>query len=134
MPRLSWDKLLNTKRFSQLYALERGSSAAPAVPEPRWMVNSRTETERDHDRVVYASPVRRLADKTQVFPLERNDSVRNRLTHSHEVSNLARSIGVYLVNDGPLKDLSVEQRRNVPAMLAAIGLAHDLGKSRICFI
>jgi dGTPase len=44
------------------------------------------------------SPVRRLGDETQVSPLERNEPVRNRLMHSHEVSNLARSIGAHLVH------------------------------------
>lgn len=131
MAKLDWDKLLSTERFSRLYSSPSvngsGIPGPAAADAPPWLVNSRTETERDHDRVVYASPVRRLADKTQVFPLERNDSVRTRLTHSHEVSNLARSIGVHLVNHGPLLTLPQEQKRNVPAMLAAIGLAHDLG-------
>ena len=44
--------------------------------------DGRTHAEADHDRILFSTPVRRLADKTQVFPLERNDSVRNRLTHS----------------------------------------------------
>ena len=92
----------------------------------------REELERDYDRILFSAPVRRLADKTQVFPMERNDSVRTRLTHSHEVSNLARSIGVRLAHNhrrevfGDLADqLKVE--RTVPALLAAVGLAHDLG-------
>lgn len=126
MPKLEWNRLLNTERFSRIYSSE-ASVNAPSFKDPDWLVNTRTETERDHDRVVYASPVRRLADKTQVFPLERNDSVRTRLTHSHEVSNLARSIGVHLVNHGPLTQLDGVQKRAVPAMLAAVGLAHDLG-------
>jgi len=71
--------------------------------------------------------VRRLADKTQVFPLEKNDSVRNRLTHSHEVSTLARSVGIALVYHTTVFDGIRDANRNVPAMLAAIGLAHDLG-------
>jgi len=72
--------------------------------------------------------VRRLADKTQVFPLERNDSVRTRLTHSYEVSNLARSLGVTLAFDDKIVANGVLQpERNLPAILAAIGLAHDLG-------
>ena len=90
------------------------------------------ELERDYDRVLFSAPTRRLADKTQVFPMEKHDSVRTRLTHSHEVSNLARSIGVRLAFDHRDKvfgnvadDLKVE--RSVPALLAAIGLAHDLG-------
>ncbi|HGN0026093.1 TPA: hypothetical protein ACKRFQ_002216 [Proteus mirabilis] len=57
---------------------------------------TRYELERDFDRILFCAPTRRLADKTQVFPLEKNDSVRTRLTHSYEVSNLARSIGTKL--------------------------------------
>lgn len=88
---------------------------------------TRTEIERDFDRVLFSTPVRRLADKTQVFPLERNDSVRTRLTHSHEVSNLARSIGTTLVfNHGIATDIP-NAIRDIPALLAAIGLVHDLG-------
>lgn len=72
--------------------------------------------------------MRRLADKTQVFPLERNDSVRTRLTHSHEVSNLARSLGNRLVRQNPkLFSDNPEICADVPNILATIGLAHDLG-------
>jgi len=83
---LEWDKLLNQVRRKELHGPNEsmGTSAG------------RTEFERDYDRILFAAPTRRLADKTQVFPMEENDSVRNRLTHSHEVSNLARSIGVRL--------------------------------------
>jgi len=88
---------------------------------------SRTELERDYDRILFSTPVRRLADKTQVFPLEINDSVRTRLTHSHEVSNLSRSIGVELVFNTDIVPEDLCPKRNVPALLAAIGLAHDLG-------
>ena len=87
----------------------------------------RTEIERDHDRVLFCTAVRRLADKTQVFPLERNDSVRNRLTHSHEVSNLARSLGVALAYRFDVAKDVRDATRNIPALLAAIGLVHDLG-------
>ena len=88
---------------------------------------ARTETERDYDRILFSTPVRRLADKTQVFPLDPNDSVRTRLTHSHEVSNLARSVGVNLAFNHSVGEPALNYQRNVPAMLAAIGLAHDLG-------
>jgi len=92
----------------------------------------RTEIERDYDRILFATPTRRLADKTQVFPLEENDSVRTRLTHSHEVSNLARSIGVRLAFDNAEKVFGEDHEalkvtRTVPPLLAAVGLAHDLG-------
>lgn len=119
---LDWEKLLNQDRRKDL------DGPAPSMGTGA----NRTEIERDYDRILFAAPTRRLADKTQVFPMEENDSVRNRLTHSHEVSNLARSIGVRLSFDYPEKvfgpnheELGV--KRNVPALLAAVGLAHDLG-------
>ncbi len=87
----------------------------------------RTEHERDYDRILFSAPVRRLADKTQVFPLDKNDAVHTRLTHSHEVSNLARSIGTYLAFETDIFPEEVNPKRNVSAMLAASGLSHDLG-------
>jgi dGTPase len=126
MTKLDWAKLLNSKRFSDRYP-SKSKPGADSVDDPAWLTKSRTETERDYDRLLYSAPVRRLADKTQVFPLDKNDSVRTRLTHSHEVSNLSRSIGTHLVCEGKLKSLADDQRRNVPVMLAAAGLAHDLG-------
>lgn len=128
-PRLDWGKLLTEDR------LPKADDAAKN--EPDWLVHSRTETERDFDRILFATPTRRLGDKTQVFPLDRTESVRNRLTHSHEVSNLARSVGTYFVHSPLfskiLKDagsgVSDQSKlmRAIPAMLAAAGLAHDLG-------
>ena len=59
----------------------------------------RQELERDYDRILFCTPTRRLVNKTQVFPMEENAAIRNRLTHSHEVSNLARSIGVRIAFD-----------------------------------
>lgn len=87
----------------------------------------RTNFERDYDRIIFSTPFRRLADKTQVFPLEVNDSVRTRLTHSLEVSNLARSIGTALAFNLKLFPEEIIPQRNIPAVLGAIGLAHDLG-------
>lgn len=99
-----------------------GSGQGPTSPgQPR------TAIERDYDRVLFSTPVRRMADKTQVFPLDRLDSVRTRLTHSHEVANLARSVGIDLVfNQGVAAGLP-QAKRDVPALLATIGLAHDIG-------
>ncbi|MEQ1882503.1 MAG: dGTP triphosphohydrolase, partial [Burkholderiales bacterium] len=96
-------------------------------PLPKRSVSDhRIPFEHDYDRLLFSTPVRRLADKTQVFPLDRNDAVRTRLTHSHEVANLARSMGVRLISEG-IKIDSVPDPRAVPAILSAIGLAHDLG-------
>ncbi|MGZ5905642.1 MAG: dGTP triphosphohydrolase, partial [Reyranella sp.] len=87
----------------------------------------RSEFERDFDRILFSTPVRRLSDKTQVFPLDRNDGVRTRLTHSHEVSNLARSIGSRIARERPDAFEGQDLDRTVLPLLGAIGLAHDLG-------
>lgn len=118
---LDWAQLLNQGRRKD--KLKQGVSSATA--------NGRYEIERDYDRILFSAPTRRLADKTQVFPLDKNDSVRTRLTHSHEVATLARSIGLRLVYekaslfDGAGSSEFVQ--RSIPALLAAIGLVHDLG-------
>lgn len=119
---LDWNKLLNPgRRKDKKSGVESMNTGA-----------GREEIERDFDRILFAAPTRRLADKTQVFPLEQNDSVRTRLTHSHEVANLARSIGVRLAFEYPDKAFGMAHeslcvKRNVPPLLAAIGLAHDYG-------
>jgi HD domain len=119
---LTWEKLLNNVRRKDLHQ----------NPESAGTAAGRTEIERDYDRILFSTPTRRLADKTQVFPMEVNDSVRTRLTHSHEVSNLARSIGVRLAFDHAeivfgAGHERLQVKRNVPALLAAVGLGHDLG-------
>lgn len=87
----------------------------------------RSAFEHDFDRILFSTPVRRLSDKTQVFPLERNDGVRTRLTHSHEVSNLSRSIGARIARRNPSSFSGQDQQTVVSPILGAIGLAHDLG-------
>jgi dGTPase len=119
---LQWEKLFNHARRK-----DRARSAAAASEMDHDEV--RTEFERDYDRILFSAPVRRLGDKTQVFPLEPNDSIRTRLTHSHEVSNLARSIGVKIAFKSTIVPEHLQPERNVPALLAAIGLAHDLGNA-----
>lgn len=87
----------------------------------------RTKFEQDFDRILFSAPVRRLSEKTQVFPLDSNDAVRNRLTHSHEVANLSRSIGARIYNTDPGAFEGQDNHRIVEPILGAIGLAHDLG-------
>jgi len=116
-----WGRLLNSERR------KKNNVSAPDSHEVSDDKESRTEIERDYDRILFSTPVRRLADKTQVFPLDPNDSVRTRLTHSHEVSNLARSIGIAMVFVHDIAANAKNSKRDIPALLAAIGLAHDLG-------
>lgn len=114
-------------QWAKLLASGRRKKESEAIPSGADSDETRTEIERDYDRILFSTPVRRLADKTQVFPLEKNDSVRTRLTHSHEVSNLARSIGSALAFKHKIAGDNDIAKRNIPALLAAVGLVHDLG-------
>ena len=73
----------------------------------------RTEFQRDRDRIVHSKSFRRLMYKTQVYMVLEGDSFRNRLSHSLELCQIARSIATYL-------GLNVD-------LVEAIALAHDLG-------
>ena len=91
----------------------------------------RTEFEKDYHRIISSAAFRRLQDKTQVFPLDKNDYVRTRLTHSLEVSSFARSlgqsVGQSIINNKLSKDFSHEQRESISDILECAGLIHDIG-------
>jgi dGTPase len=88
----------------------------------------RIEFERDYDRSVFSTPVKRLQDKAQVFPLEPHDAIRTRLTHSLEVSSVARGLAIHvckwLLEQGKIES---GMDRAIEAIASTCGLIHDLG-------
>jgi dGTPase len=73
----------------------------------------RNEFQRDRDRIIHARAFRRLENKTQVFTPGLSDHFRNRLTHTIEVSQIARTVANALGLDEDLTE--------------ALSLAHDIG-------
>lgn len=91
----------------------------------------RTEFEKDYHRIIGSASFRRLQDKTQVFPLEKSDFVRTRLTHSLEVSSLAKSLGQNISRKiiQEIGDPSFLEpyQADVCDILQCAGLLHDIG-------
>lgn len=87
-------------------------------------VSIRDNFERDYGRVVHSAAFRRLQSKTQVIGTGEGDFHRTRLTHSLEVSQIARGIATTLnVHDEILK----EENKIDTSLIEAAALAHDIG-------
>lgn len=87
----------------------------------------RTEFRKDYHRIVGSASFRRLQDKAQVYPLERGDFVRTRLTHSLEVSSFARSLCDTIFRNARLSGISSKIREDCCDILDCAGLVHDIG-------
>lgn len=89
---------------------------------------TRSPFNQDYGRVLYSSAFRRLQDKTQVFPLGRNDYVRTRLTHSLEVANVGRTLAEEMALLAEDRDgLPLRECIKMTDVVATACLAHDIG-------
>jgi dGTPase len=93
------------------YAMRVEETEGRRYPEPPHPY--RNDYERDRDRVIHSRAFRRLENKTQVFTRRYSDHFRNRLTHTLEVAQIARTVAQAL--------------RLNPDLVEALALVHDVG-------
>ena len=115
---MEWKKLLNGERIRS-YSKSTTSQ------------DIRTEFEKDYHRIISSASFRRLQDKTQVFPLDKSDYIRTRLTHSLEVSSFARSlgqsVGAAIIENNLDPEFGFQQKEDICNILQCAGLIHDIG-------
>src|ERR687890_2151040 len=99
------------ERWRAPYASDPWGSRGRLFPEA--VSPTRSEFQRDRDRIIHSSAFRRLKHKTQVFVFHEGDHYRTRLTHTIEVTQIARALARMLGLDEDLAE--------------ALALAHDLG-------
>ena len=118
---MNWEQLLSTKRKRNGSGKTRYTRAT----------DLRSEFEKDYHRIIGSASFRRLQDKTQVFPLDKSDFIRTRLTHSLEVSSFAKSLGqnigenILAYRKDP--DFTVQMKEDICNILQCAGLIHDIG-------
>src|SRR4051812_36767696 len=83
-------ELVFASREGAAYATRPEASRGRLYPEPE--SPTRSVFQRDRDRIIHSAAFRRLKYKTQVFVYHEGDNFRTRLTHSLEVSQIARSV------------------------------------------
>ena len=120
--KLNWEKLLCSKTLAEK---EKMPSS--------WVDYPQDPFEQDYREITSSLSFRRLQDKAQVYQMEKGSFVRTRLTHSLEVSTIAKQLGLMMIyNDKwnkipALNALTPDNARAIPTVLACAGLLHDLG-------
>lgn len=104
---------LEKREFENLSPLAAKSAQSRGRAQDEEKCKIRTEFQRDRDRIIHSKSFRRLMHKTQVFLAPEGDHFRTRLTHTIEVSQIARTIA---------RSLNLNED-----LTEAIALGHDLG-------
>ena len=114
---MNWNQLISNTRLGQEALVTKDQS------------HSRTQFQRDYDRIIFSSPFRRMQNKTQVFPLPGSVFVHNRLTHSLEVASVGRSLGSMFVEKAESENQLPENTlfQEIGSVVSAACLAHDMG-------
>lgn len=114
---MNWNQIISTKRLGQEELATKDHK------------HSRTQFQRDYDRIIFSSPFRRMQNKTQVFPLPGSVFVHNRLTHSLEVASVGRSLGSMFVEKAESEKMEIENPlfQEIGSVVSAACLAHDMG-------
>lgn len=117
---MKWETLISPKRVGSYQKNGQKKST-----------DLRSEFEKDYHRIIGSASFRRLQDKTQVFPLDKSDFIRTRLTHSMEVSSFAKSlgqnIGTYILEHYPDDNFDFQMKSDICDILQCAGLIHDIG-------
>ena len=117
---MKWETLISPKRVGSYQKNGQKKST-----------DLRSEFEKDYHRIIGSASFRRLQDKTQVFPLDKSDFIRTRLTHSMEVSSFAKSlgqnIGTYILEHYPDENFDFQMKSDICDILQCAGLIHDIG-------
>lgn len=112
---MNWDKLLSEKRIR---------------PSKRHQ-DSRSAFESDFGRITFSPAMRRMHDKTQVFPLTHDDTIHSRLTHSLEVMSLGYSLSIPFCESPIFQKMTHKSQyelfREIPIILKNSCLIHDIG-------
>ena len=116
---MNWNTLLSSKRHREIAGTTRLKE------------DLRSEFEKDYHRIIGSASFRRLQDKTQVFPLDKSDFIRTRLTHSLEVSSygksLGQNIGEYILTYIKDPGFTWKHKEDICNILQCAGLIHDIG-------
>lgn len=139
--KLEWKKLLSNKRLKSI------NNPSGTSDNGTQKYGIRNDFESDFGRVIYSPAIRRMHDKTQVFPLSEDDNIHTRLTHSQEVMSIGYTFAIKLINEiynDENKNITEEEfnflsneneclratlLRTIPMILQSVCLFHDIGNT-----